>query len=141
MTVIDATDSILGRMSTVVAKRLLLGESIDIINAEKAVVTGRKHEVTKEYLERSKIGSKNWGPFWPKSPERIVKRTIRGMLPYKKGRGREAFKRLKTHIGVPETLAKEKAETIEEAGLHKASAHSFVKIADISKAMGAKWNE
>lgn len=141
MTVIDATDCILGRMSTVIAKRLLLGEKIDIINAEKTVVTGSQDEVAKHYLERSEIGSRDKGPFWPKSPERIVKRTIRGMLPWRQTRGREAFKRLQTHIGVPEKLAKEKTEIIDVAHLSKSFSHKFVRIADISKALGGKWNE
>ncbi len=141
MTVIDATDCILGRMSSAIAKRLLLGEKIDLVNAEKAVVTGRKDEVTHEYLEKAKIGSRDWGPFWPKSPERIVKRTVRGMLPYGKARGKEAFKRLRTHIGVPEKLAKEKAEKLEESELSRSSAHNFVRVAEISRALGGSWNE
>jgi len=141
MTVIDATDCILGRMSSIVAKRLLLGEKIDVVNAEKAVVTGTRDEVTKHYLERSEIGSRDWGPFWPKSPERIVKRTMRGMLPRKQARGREAMKRLQTHIGVPEKFAKEKAEVIEDAHISKSFSHKFVPVADISRALGGKWNE
>lgn len=141
MTVIDATDCLLGRMSSLVAKRLLLGEKIDIVNAEKAVVTGTKDEVTKHYLARSEIGSRDKGPFWPKSPERIVKRTIRGMLPHKKTRGLEAFKRLKTYIGVPEAFAKEKAEVLQDAHISKSFSHKFVPVADISRALGGKWNE
>ena len=36
--IIDAKNLVLGRMATVVAKEALLGEKIDIINCEKAVV-------------------------------------------------------------------------------------------------------
>ncbi|RLI06236.1 50S ribosomal protein L13, partial [Candidatus Bathyarchaeota archaeon] len=38
--VIDASGLILGRMASIVAKRLLEGEQIEIVNAEKAVVSG-----------------------------------------------------------------------------------------------------
>ena len=39
-TIIDATDLVLGRMANQVAKRLLQGEEIQIVNAEKAIVSG-----------------------------------------------------------------------------------------------------
>ena len=112
MAVIDATGLILGRMASVVAKRLLLGEEITIVNAEKAVIVGNKEEILERYREKRERGHKYKGPFFPKMPHLIVKRTIRGMLPWKTKRGREAFKRLKVHIGVPEDL-KEIAEILE----------------------------
>ncbi|MCK5660568.1 MAG: 50S ribosomal protein L13, partial [Methanosarcinales archaeon] len=81
--VIDAEHMILGRLSSHVAKRLLAGETIDIINAEKTIISGSKVTTLGEYKDSMKRGSKENGPYYPKRPDMILKRTIRGMLPHK----------------------------------------------------------
>ena len=48
--IIDAKDLIAGRMGAFVAKQLLLGETVDIVNAEKAVISGKKNVVFAERL-------------------------------------------------------------------------------------------
>lgn len=135
--IIDATDLILGRMATVVAKKALLGEEIHIVNSENAVLTGRPKEILESYNQTRRRGIPLRGPYFPRMPHMIVKRTIRGMLPYKKPKGREALERIKCHIGVPESLSKEKAETIESANVKKTDA-KFIYIKEISKQLGAK---
>lgn len=101
--VIDADGTILGRLAVQAAEALKDGKEVAIINAEKAVITGRREEVFERYRKRRNTGSREKGPFFPKAPDRIVKRTIRGMLPKNK-QGREAFKRLRTYKGNPENL-------------------------------------
>lgn len=98
--VIDAEGRILGRLASYAAEKVVEGEEVDIVNAEKAVVSGAPDEVFERYRGRRKRGSRESGPRFPKAPERIVKRTVRGMLP-KGSSGKEAFKRLKTHRGNP----------------------------------------
>lgn len=139
MTVIDANNLILGRMASTVAKRLVNGEEIEIINAEKAIISGRKdsiHERYKNYIQR---GTKEFGPYFPKRPDRLVKRTVRGMIPYKKATGREAYKRLKVYIGVPPELSKEEATTIESAFATRLSTSTYIALGDLSKKLGSKF--
>jgi len=140
MAVIDANGLVLGRLASVVAKRLLLGENITIVNAEKAVVVGNKEDIIERYRQKRERGHKYKGPFFPKMPHLIVKRTIRGMLPWKSRRGREAFKRLKVYIGVPEELKNSKMETIEEAKLGRkgSGAIKFMSVGEISRYLGWK---
>ncbi|RLJ01713.1 MAG: 50S ribosomal protein L13 [Candidatus Aenigmatarchaeota archaeon] len=102
MEVIDAKNCILGRLATEVAKKALNGEEIIIINAEQAAISGKKEAIFKKYLERRKRGTPQHGPFFPSNPDQIVRRAIRGMLPYKTKKGKEAFKRIKTFVGIPE---------------------------------------
>ena len=106
---IDAENAILGRLCTEVAKYLLEGHAVNILNCEKAVISGKKHSVLREYRDIQKIHTHTnprRGPFHPKRPDRLVRRTVRGMLPWKKSRGREAYHRLLTYIGVPKEFAK-----------------------------------
>jgi large subunit ribosomal protein L13 len=103
-TVIDAKDSIIGRLASIVAKRLLAGEKIVIINAEKGLISGDPGFNAKKYLQRYHMKTKSnplKGPFYPRKPDQILKRTIRGMLPYKKSKGKEAYKRLKVFSNSP----------------------------------------
>jgi large subunit ribosomal protein L13 len=46
--VIDATDLILGRMASTVAKLVLKGERVIIINAEKALISGNKKNIVEK---------------------------------------------------------------------------------------------
>lgn len=100
--VIDGRNAILGRLSSYAAKQALLGKEISIVNCENVVISGRAKSIIEEYkISRQRGGSSLKGPFFPKYSERIVKRTIRGMLSYKQGRGKDAFKRIKCYNGVP----------------------------------------
>jgi len=134
-TVIDATGLILGRMASVVAKRLLMGERIAIVNAEKAVISGRRTTVIKRYKDRLQIGHYRKGPYWPRRPDRIVWRTIRGMLPRYKEKGKQALKRLKVFIGVPEELAGVQAQTIPEASASKLKC-PYITVGELAKEIG-----
>ncbi len=134
---IDATGSVLGRLASVVAKRLLEGEEIVVVNAELAVISGDRVSVLNEYKEIRDIGSQTSGPFFPRMPDKIVTRTIRGMIPYQKPRGREAFKRLRVYIGVPDSYAESTLEMIEEA-LGKLRCQ-YMKVGDLSRNLGAKF--
>ncbi len=106
---IDADNAILGRLSSEVAKYLLEGYEVNILNCEKAIISGRKHSILNEYRDMQKkhtLTNPRRGPFHPKRPDRLVRRTVRGMLPWKKPRGRQAYHRLLTYIGIPEELSK-----------------------------------
>ncbi len=136
-TVIDAEGLILGRMASVVAKRLLGGESIDIVNAEDAVVSGRRLEVIRDRKEFLEVGGRSRGPVHWRRPDAIVRRTVRGMLPYRKAHGREAFGRLRVHIGVPRGLEGAEAERIPEADSERLS-NRYVSVGEIAEAVGWK---
>jgi len=136
-TVIDATGLILGRMASVVAKRLLMGERIAIVNAEKAVISGKRKAVIRRYKERLQIGHYRKGPYWPRRPDRIVWRTIRGMLPRYKEKGKKALRRLRVFIGVPEELKDVEAQTIPEARADKLRC-PYITVGELAREIG--WN-
>jgi large subunit ribosomal protein L13 len=138
MIVINANNLILGRISAKVAKLALLGESIKIVNCEKTVITGDKKSIIKAYKRRMTMGIHTKGPFLPRMPDRFVKRTIRGMLPYKNPRGAEALKRIICYAGVPEEFAKEKQITYEEFNVSKIPYLKFITVKDLCKVLGAK---
>src|SRR5690349_19000897 len=100
---IDAENAVAGRLASFIAKQLLLGKTINVVNAEKAIIIGNPVDITGKYLAlRRKGGSAMKGPLYPSTPERMMKRMITGMLPHKKGRGEDAEKRIKCYEGIPQ---------------------------------------
>ncbi|KAA0008109.1 MAG: 50S ribosomal protein L13 [Thermoplasmata archaeon] len=134
VTVIDASGVVLGRLGSVVAKRLLDGDEVIVVNAEKAVITGKKQYLKAEYKQKREVGTYRKGPFFPRMPDRIVKRTIRGMLPYQTPHGRAAYKRLKCYIGVPEEFEGKNMEKIADA---RKTPLSYMTVEELSKSLGA----
>ena len=137
MKIIDASECIMGRLASSVAKTLLKGEEVHIVNAENAVISGSKDMVFGEYISKRNLNHPRKGPYYPRMPHMMLKRAVRGMIPYQKPRGREAFKRLKVDVGTPISLAKEKIETIEKAKMNNHT--KYIKLGDISKNLGAKF--
>lgn len=115
--VVDAEGLVLGRAATHIAKALLTHADADVvvINADKALITGSTKSIEGLYHLRRTRGKERRGPFYPTRPERLFKRAVRGMLPFKKDRGREAYKRLKCYNGVPKQYAGVKAEKPKQA--------------------------
>lgn len=112
MKYIDAKGVVVGRLATYVAKESLKGEEFTIVNCDKAIITGNPKTTEKEFTEkRSRVGHSQKGPKHHTSSEKIVKRTIRGMLPnFREGRGRIAFKKIMCYNGIPKEFESAKFE-------------------------------
>lgn len=109
--IIDAKDTILGRLASYAAKNALLGEKINVINCEHAIITGSKRVIIEKYKARIHRGTPFHGPFFPKTPDGLVRRAIRGMVHFKINKGRIAYKNVKCYKGVPEQF--QNKETIK----------------------------
>jgi len=131
-TLIDAEGLILGRMSS------LIGESITIVNAEKAIISGRRRSKVAEAKTFLEVGHLRWGPIHYRRPDKIARRTVRGMLPYEKPKGKQAYKRLKVYMGTPKDLKDQKTETLPSARADKLTCPSFT-LAQFAKEIG--WNQ
>src|SRR6266498_3955994 len=102
--IVDASNLILGRMASYVAKKALEGNRIVVLNAERAVISGTKERVlarAKLKLKTRTLGNLEKSPTHPRKPDGYVRRVIRGMLPWKKPGGKDAFHRVKVYIGTP----------------------------------------
>ncbi len=141
--IIDATNLIIGRMASVAAKELLKGEKVIIVNAEESIISGARSSVLGKYRERrerkSIVNPARHGPFFPRRPEGIVRRAVRGMLPYKKAKGKNAFKNLRVYSGMPKELEGKKIETVELANASKLRVPKYIKLKELCNLLGAKF--
>ena len=134
--IINAEDLILGRMATVAAKQALMGENVVIVNCEKAVLTGNKTQILAKYRARRERGRPTKGPFIHRRSDMFVRRSIRGMLPYKQSKGSAAFKRIMCYKGVPPEFEGKEMITIEKASVEKLPNTKFITVEHVCKWMG-----
>jgi len=128
--IVDASDKVLGRLATEIARRLRgkhkaeytphvdTGDYIIVTNAEKVRVTGRKFKDKMYHHHTGYIGgikSVSFEKMQAKNPVRIIELAIKGMLP-KNPLGREMYRKLKVYAGNehPHTAQQPKKLEIEE---------------------------
>jgi large subunit ribosomal protein L13 len=131
--VVEARDCILGRVASEVAQRALDGQRVAVVNAEAAVITGNEESTMSTYRARAEVGSDR-GPYYPKRPDRLFKRAVRGMVPYDKDRGREALSNVRVYVGNP---FDEDGEVLEGTSLDRLSNIKFTSLGDVSENLGA----
>ncbi len=135
---INADGLILGRMASKVAKRLLNGEEVIIVNAEKAIISGKKKNKVAEAKEFLEVGAPDRGPFHYRRPDKMVRKTVRGMLPFKQPKGKTAFRKLKVFMGVPRDLKDLQTTTLDEAKAIKLKGPHLT-LAELAREIG--WNQ
>ena len=101
---VDASGQIAGRFCSKVAKLLLNGKRVVVLNSERALVSGGRVSVRQEWTERLGLYSHVnplYGPIHYRRPDNILRRMVRGMVPHQENKGRMAMKRLRVYMGVP----------------------------------------
>jgi len=135
LTLVNAEGLIVGRMCSKVAKRLLDGEKVTILNAEKAVFSGKRKSKIAEAKEFLEVGAPERGPFHYRRPDRYLRKTVRGMLPFKQPKGKNAYKRLKVFMGVPKELKGRQMVTFTEASVANLKGPHFT-LAEMAREIG-----
>lgn len=137
MIVINGDKAVFGRVLSFSAKKLLQGEEIVVVNAEKVVFSGSTERIVENYTAKRAIQNKSnpeHSPKYPIRPDLFLKYVLRGMLP-KKGRGKEARERFKAYLGLPkqyEGKAQKFYKTSDDLSV------SFVSLAEICRKLGWK---
>ena len=136
--VIDVANCISGRICSHVSKLLLQGNRVAIVNAEKAMLSGKRYktiELYKEHLEINSVTNPIHGPFHPRRPDTILTKMVRGMMPKRKSSGIEAFKRLRVYIGIPEYLKNTEMEYYNDSKITKPSSY-YITVGEVAKEIG-----
>jgi large subunit ribosomal protein L13 len=138
---VDATNQIAGRLSSKVAKLLISGRRVVVVNSEKSLLSGSRTSVVRQWQERLEIASHVnpiYGPIHPRRPDNILRRMIRGMVPRKKTKGVLAMKRLRVYVGLPEGVDVAKLTQFKETTAPR-PVPAYVTMNELSKTLG--WNE
>ena len=140
--VVDVTNHIAGRLSSHVAKLLLKGNRVSLVNCEKIMISGTRSNIIKEYrefLEINSIINPKHGPVHYRRPDTMITKMIRGMLPFdRKPSGKEAHKRLRAYIGSPKELKSLEKVQFEKAKIKKSSSN-YTTMGELGRVIG--WTE
>ncbi len=135
---LDAKNQILGRLASYAAKQALSGEMVVVLNAEKAVISGRRKNIVEEAkrrLETRTLANQTTAPVHQRRPDLYLRRVIRGMLPWKKARGKAAFHRVLVFMGVPEEYSSKNPARVPGADASKL-ASAYMTLADLATEIG-----
>ena len=135
---IDATGHIAGRLCSLVAAQILTWKRIIVLNAEKAVLSGKRGTIIEAWKERLELGSKVnpiYGPLHPRRPDNIIWRMVRGMVPKEKPKGALALKRLRVYIGVPQKYSGVSLSKLDDA-IATRPLPMYTTIAELSRNIG-----
>ena len=140
-TIVDGTNMIAGRLCSHVAKLLLNGNKVVIVNSENIMISGSRESIIGEYrefLEIASINNPKFGPFHPRRPDTIITKMVRGMLPKTKSSGKAAFSRLRVYLGIPKELRSISRTQFEDARIRKSSPY-YTSVGELGRMVG--WHE
>jgi len=138
LVLIDASNHILGRIASIAAKQALEGRKVVVVNAEKAVIAGRRQRTLKDAqrkLRTRTFASQDKAPVHPRRPDMYFRRAIRGMVPWKKPKGKAAFRNVKVFVGVPDEYANKPLQRFLDADASRLRCR-YVTIDELSKEIG-----
>ena len=140
--VVDATNHIAGRLASNVAKLLMQGNRVSVVNCEKIMMSGTRSNQIKEqreFLEINSIINYKHGPVHYRRPDTLMAKMIRQMLPYdRKPSGKEAHQRLRTYIGSPQEIKSLEKIQFEKALIRK-TASNYTALGELCRIIG--WTE
>ena len=139
--IVDGTNHIAGRLCSHVAKLLINGNRVSIVNSENIMLSGDREAIIEEYrkyLEISSVTNPKFGPFHPRRPDTMISKMVRGMLPKNKPSGKTALKRLRAYLGVPNELKSKKTTQFEDAKI-KRPAPNYTSLGDLGHIVG--WHQ
>lgn len=137
--IIDASNCIVGRIASFVAKNALLGKEIVIVNSKEAIISGNKRYTIEKFHGLRRMGTPTTGPYYPRVPKLILRRIIRGMLPFHQHKGRIAYKRINCFNGFPEEFAGRDLISIRKASSEKLPTTRFITLKELARELG--WKE
>lgn len=135
---LDAKNQILGRLASFAAKRAIRGDTVIVLNAEKAVISGKRRSVVEEAKHRLNtrtLGTQSNAPVHQRRPDLYLRRVVRGMLPWKKAKGRAAFHRVLVFMGVPDEYSGKTAVRVPGADATKLLS-PYVTLEELAKEIG-----
>ncbi len=139
MKIYNGEGMILGRLAAEVAKQVLQGEDVVVINCEKTFISGKKAVVIgQEKAKRLRKGYPLKAAKFSRLPDRAARRTIRGMLPWRTARGQEAFRHVMCHVGVPAEYQGKASISIPTASYKKLPNLNYITLGEVCKSLGGK---
>ncbi|KAJ9471969.1 60S ribosomal protein L16-B [Diplonema papillatum] len=146
-TVVDMKGHLLGRVCSIVAKKLQNGEKVTLVRCEETNISGShiRNKLKKlDIMKKRTLTNPKKGPFSVRSPSDMITRVLHGMITKNERnhakRGKLAMKRLKCYDGVPASIEKTKRMLCPAAlrTLRLAQGRDYCRLGRLSHELGWK---
>ncbi len=140
MMIVNAEKMVAGRLSSKIAKALINGETITIVNAENAVLVGGKEDLLKKFTARVDAAvhsNPHYGPKYDRIPSKMLRKMVKGMLPNKSRTNERLISNLKVYNSVPKEFAEQEFAKID--GVMFNERNDALTLGEIAKLLGGKW--
>merc|ERR1711982_97579 len=143
--VIDGRGHLMGRLASVVAKNILNGNKVVVVRCEGINQSGNfyrnKLKVLKFLRLRCNVKPSR-GPFHFRAPSKMFWRVVRGMVPHKTERGKDAMKRLQTsRVSHPHTIRRRGWSSPPPSRFSGSSPAGFCSLGRLSHDVGWKYQD
>merc|ERR1739838_992876 len=141
---LDGRGHLLGRLAAIVAKQVLLGHGVVVVRCEGINISGNFYRNKLKFLsylkKRCNVNPRK-GPYHFRAPSKQFWRVIKGMLPHKTPRGKEALDRMKVFEGIPSPYDKKKRMVVPSClkVLRLKQRRRFCTVGRLSHEMGWKY--
>jgi large subunit ribosomal protein L13 len=138
--IVNAEKMVAGRLSSKVAKALINGETITIVNAENVVLVGRKEDLLRKFVARVDAAVKSnphYGPKYDRIPSKMLRKMVKGMLPNKSRTNERLISNLTVYNSIPKEFKEQEFANIE--GVMFNERNDSLTLGEIAKLLGGKW--
>ncbi len=140
MILLNAHGAVFGRLASFAAKKALQGNEVVIVNVEKSIITGSQDDAAKRLGRKLGLrakGNPTKGPKYSRMPDRVLRRAVRGMLPFRSRRGKEALGNVKVFLSMPTQFEGKQFAALPAREESKIKKH--VELGTVCRLLGAKW--
>ena len=139
MKIYNGEGMILGRLAARVAKDALLGEEVSVVNCDKIMISGAKQvNFARAKQKRGWGGHPHRRQTHSRIPNQWFRRSVRGMLPWKQARGKEAYKLIRCYVSVPGEFTGKEFITLKDSSVNKLPNLKYVSIGEMCRHLGGK---
>ena len=138
--IVNADKLVAGRLASIVAKKIIKGEEVVVINSEKSIIVGTFEAIMPKYkmkVNASVLSNPHFGPKYDRVPSKMFRRMVKGMLPNKNRTSERLIKNLKVFNLGEHEVDISKAETIQKIKCNEK--HDFMTLGEVASALGGKW--
>mmetsp|Transcript_10750 Transcript_10750/g.12977 ORF Transcript_10750/g.12977 Transcript_10750/m.12977 type:complete len:199 (+) Transcript_10750:179-775(+) len=144
--VVDCRGHLMGRMASIIAKELLAGQRVVAVRCELLEISGaiwRNKIKQAQFIKKRTATNPKRGPIHFHSPAKMLWRVVRGMIPHKTQRGKEAMLRFKSFEGIPHPYDRMKRMVIPQAlrTLRLQVGRKYTVLGDLAQKFGWKHAE
>jgi len=138
--IVDAKDNVAGRLASKVAKAIINGERVTVINSQDLVIVGNKKSILEKFTTRVDGAVKSnphYGPKYDRIPSKIFRRMVRNMLPTKKRAKERIIKQLRVFNTTAKGIDSKEAIIFEEIKFNHRN--NYIKLKDVALLLGGRW--